>query len=170
MNKSQIAKASPLYSYWRSDQSDIEEAKRLLKGNAGSISVYLFEKEPYKWECLFQSIVSELVYGNLDSIRGIKVLLSTLNKAEQERLIKYLSGYKEFDDSIINQIKDQNNIKYSKKNIFRAFRILLVIFTNTYCIELKRKKNHVYEKTGYFFYKISFIAKGLPNFLQTFRK
>ncbi len=161
MNKVEIEKASPLYSYWRSDQSNKEESKRLLKANKTSKAVYLFEKEPYKWECLFQSIIQELIDGNLDSIRGIKVLLSTINEEEQEKLIKYLSGYEEFADPILNQIKDPENSKSNKKNIFRALKILIVIFTNTYGIKIKRKRNHIYEETGYFCNKLVLIIRSL---------
>ena len=71
MNLSKIKKISPLYSYWMSNQTDEDEKDRLLIANMDSKAVYLFEKEPYKWENLFQSIARQIINGDLDSIRGM---------------------------------------------------------------------------------------------------
>ena len=50
---SKLKNLSPLYSYWQSDQNDLDERNRLLLANKDSPALYLFEKEPYKWEILF---------------------------------------------------------------------------------------------------------------------
>ena len=76
---SKLENISPLYSYWKSDQDDIDERNRLLIANKNSKALYLFEKEPYKWEILFQSIMREILKGELDSARGLKKLFVILN-------------------------------------------------------------------------------------------
>ena len=62
---SKLKNLSPLYSYWHSDQNDLDERNRLLIANKDSPALYLFEKEPYKWEILFQSIIREIIKGDL---------------------------------------------------------------------------------------------------------
>ena len=76
---SNLKNLSPLYSYWHSDQNDSDERNRLLIANKDSPSLYLFEKEPYKWEILFQSIIREIIKGDLSSLKGLQVLLSSLS-------------------------------------------------------------------------------------------
>ena len=73
MKASDIAKASPLYEYWKSNQTEEDEKKRLLIANLDSKAVYLFKNEPYKWESLFQGIVRELIDGDFESIRGMQI-------------------------------------------------------------------------------------------------
>ena len=46
----------------------------------------------------------------------------------------------------------------SSKNFFSALIILFNIFINPYGIELKKEKNHFYEKTGMFFYQLRKIV------------
>ena len=53
---SKLKNLSPLYSYWHSDQNDLDESNRLLLANKDSPALYLFEKEPYKWEILFKAL------------------------------------------------------------------------------------------------------------------
>ena len=73
---SKLENISPLYSYWNSDQDDIDERNRLLIANENSKAFFLFEKEPYKWEILFQSIIREIINGDQSSIKGMKIILS----------------------------------------------------------------------------------------------
>ena len=49
-----IAKSSPLYEYWNSDQGEEAEKKRLLKINSNERASNLFRDEPYKWENLYE--------------------------------------------------------------------------------------------------------------------
>ena len=159
MKGDDIEKASPLYKYWRSDQTDEDEKERLLIANCESKAVYLFEKEPYKWECLFQGIARELINGDLDSTRGMKILLSTISVSEKEKVIDNFVVHDSFDKSTLGKLREKGNESSSKKNIFRTLRILFVIFTNPYGIVIRRTKNHIYEKTGAFFNDIKEILK-----------
>ena len=77
MNYSSIEKISPLYSYWQSPQNHNDENERLLMANPESGASYLFTKEPYKWENLYQSIVREIINGDMGSVKGLKLLLSS---------------------------------------------------------------------------------------------
>ena len=63
-----IAQTSPLYEYWKSDQGDDEETKRLLKLNAKEPASNLFRYEPYKWENLYQSVLRKVIDGDESSI------------------------------------------------------------------------------------------------------
>ncbi len=149
MNATAIAKSSPLYDYWRSEQSDEDEEKRLLKANSDSKAFYLFEQEPYKWENLFQSIIREIRSGDIDSLRGMHVLLSTLSAKEKEKTIGIFFSEGIFKKEIIEELrKGDLSIPSKKKNIFRFLRILMVIFTNPYGIVMRREKKHLYERTG----------------------
>ena len=71
---SKLENISPLYSYWKSDQDEIDERNRLLIANKNSKALFLFEKEPYKWEILFQSIIREIINGDQSSIKGMKIM------------------------------------------------------------------------------------------------
>ena len=122
--------------------------------NNDSKAVYLFANEPYKWEILFQSVLREIANGDLTSIRGMKVLMSTIKTSEQQKIIEYLSKTIYIDESILQKIQDINYVTSAKKNKLKALSILFMIFTNPYGIDLRRNKNHVYEKTGAFFYNI----------------
>ena len=152
VNFSKLKNISPLDSYWQSDQNDFDEMNRLLIAKKDSPALYLFENEPYKWEILFQSIVREIINGDLSSLKGLKVLLSCLSDEEKNRVLKDLLVNKFINQDCYEQLKKPIDEKLeTKKNLFRFLRILLAIFINPYGIELKRKKNYIYEKTGFLF-------------------
>ena len=81
-----ISQSSPLYEYWNSDQVEIDDNKRLLKLNSKEPASNLFRNEPYKWENLYQSVVRNVIRGEESSVKGLMVLLSTINKNEQNRM------------------------------------------------------------------------------------
>ncbi len=149
---SKLKNLSPLYSYWHSDQNDLDESNRLLIADKDSPAFYLFEKEPYKWEILFQSIIREIISGDLSSLKGLQVLLNSLSLEVRKKVLKDLLVNKIINQDYFEQLKkpiDMNS--ESKSNLLRFLRILFAIFTNPYGIELKRKKIHIYEKTGFLF-------------------
>ena len=148
-----IAKTSPLYEYWNSDQGKDAEKKRLLKVNPTEPASNLFMNEPYKWEILYQSVVRNLIRGDESSIKGLMILLSTINKEEKNKALKALEDM--LNKYVVNKLRNENyqDIK-SSKNFFTALRILLNIFFNPYGLEIKKEKNHIYEKTGMFFYQL----------------
>ncbi len=147
---SKLKKLSPLYSYWQSDQNDLDERNRLLIANKDSAALYLFEKEPYKWEILFQSIIREIIKGDLSSLKGLQVLLSSLSLEVRKKVLKDLLVNKIINQDCFAQLNKPINMKSeTKNNLLRFLRILLSIFTNPYGIELRRKKIHIYEKTGF---------------------
>ena len=148
-----IAKSSPLYEYWNSEQDESAESKRLLKVNSKEPASNLFRNEPYKWENLYQSIVRNVIRGDESSIKGLMILLSTISKKEKERSLIALQGL--LDKRVINRLRNEKyqDIK-SSKNYYRALTILLNIFINPYGLEIKKDKNHIYEKTGMFFYQL----------------
>ena len=149
---SKLKNLSPLYSYWHSDQDDLDERNRLLIANKDSPALYLFEKEPYKWEILFQSIIREIINGDLSSLKGLQVLLNSLSPAVRKKVFKDLMVNKIINQDCFEQLKKPVDMKSeTKSNLLRFLRILLAIFTNPYGIELRRKKNHIYEKTGFLF-------------------
>ncbi len=155
MNLSNIRKISPLYSYWISDQTDDDEKERLLIANFDSKAVYLFEKEPYKWENLFQSITRQIVYGDLDSIRGMKVLLSTISNAQKTKVLELFFKEGLFKEEIIKELSKEDSFgPPTKSNLFRFLRILFIIFVNPYGIVIRRRKNHSYEFTGCFVHSL----------------
>ena len=148
-----LAKLSPLYEYWNSDQGDEAEKKRLLKINSNEPASTLFRNEPYKWENLFQSVVRNVIGGDESSVKGLMVLLSSINKYEKEKSLSILGDL--LDKHIINKLRDGNyqDLK-SNKNFLSVLIILVNIFINPYGLELKKDKNHIYEKTGMFFYQL----------------
>ena len=148
-----IAKSSPLYEYWNSDQDENDENKRLLKLNQKEQTSNLFRNEPYKWENLYQCVVINLNKGDESSLKGLMVLLSTLSKYEKDKCLNKLQTF--LDISFIDRLKNENyqDLK-SSNNIFTALKILCSIFFNPYGLEVKNKKNHIYEKTGMFFYNL----------------
>ena len=155
---SSIAKSSPLYEYWKTNQDDKEEAKRLLIANNNSPAVSLFNEEPYKWENLYQSIVREIYRGDVNSIKGLKILLQTINNNEASKVKKNLINAEIVNNHMFDLIEKQNDNSINQKNnIFRFVRILFAIFTNPYGIELKRHKIHIYEKTGWIIYRIKYF-------------
>tara|TARA_Y100001968_G_scaffold216123_1_gene198816 strand:- start:22 stop:531 length:510 start_codon:yes stop_codon:yes gene_type:complete len=148
-----IAESSPLYEYWNSEQDENDEKKRLLKLNAKEPASSLFRNEPYKWENLYQSVVRNVIKGDDSSIKGLMVLLSTINNKEKDKSLMYLEKF--LDKRIIYKLRNEKyqDIK-SRKNIFIALIILLNIFLNPYGVVIKKNKNHIYEETGMFFYKL----------------
>ena len=148
-----IAQSSPLYEYWNSDQGEDAEKERLLKLNPNEPASNLFRNEPYKWENLYQSVVRNIIRGDESSIKGLMVLLSTINKKEKDRCLISLENL--IDQRLINKLsnEDYQDIK-SNKNFFTALSILLSIFINPYGLEIKKKENHIYEKTGMIFYQL----------------
>jgi len=147
-----IAKTSPLYEYWNSDQDENDEKQRLLKLNKKEPASNLFKNEPYKWENLYQSIVRNVIRGDESSIKGLLLLLSTINKKEKEKSLLALDNL--LDKQLINRLRNE---KYqdltSTRNLFVVIEILFNIFVNPYGLEIKKDKNHIYESTGMFFYK-----------------
>ena len=148
-----ISKSSPLYEYWNSDQDENDENERLLKLNFKEKTSNLFRNEPYKWENLYQSVVSNLIEGDESSLKGLLVLLSSLSKIEKDKCLNKLENL--LDKNFIDRLRNENyrDIK-SSTNVFNALKILFSIFFNRYGLEIKNKKNHIYEKTGMFFYNL----------------
>ena len=147
---SKLKSLSPLYSYWHSEQNDLDERNRLLIANKDSPALSLFANEPYKWEILFQSIIREIINGDLSSLKGLQVLLSSLSLDVRKKVLKDLLVNKIINQDCFVELNKSIDMKSeSKSNLIRFLRILLAIFTNPYGIELKRKKIHIYEKTGF---------------------
>ena len=157
-----IAKSSPLYEYWNSEQDESAESKRLLKVNSKEPASNLFRNEPYKWENLYQSIVRNVIRGDESSIKGLMILLSTISKKEKERSLIALQGL--LDKRVINRLRNEKyqDIK-SSKNYYRALTILLNIFINPYGLEIKKDKNHIYEKTGMYFHRLRKLLHSISN-------
>tara|TARA_Y100001968_G_C19331940_1_gene704781 strand:- start:134 stop:610 length:477 start_codon:yes stop_codon:yes gene_type:complete len=152
-----IAQSSPLYEYWNSDQDENDENQRLLKLNQNEIASELFKNEPYKWENLYQSAIRSIICGNHSSIKGLMVLLSTINRKEKLKVLNSLEFL--LDKNLIYKLKNgkYQNIK-SSKNFFTFLRILLIIFINPYELELKREPKTLYERTGILFYQFRNIV------------
>ena len=152
-----IAQSSPLYEYWKSDQEEEAEKKRLLKVNSNEPASTLFRNEPYKWENLYQSVVRNVIRGDESSVKGLMVLLATINKNEKNKSLMALEEL--LDDHIVNILRNENYQDLnSSRNFFSSLKILLNIFINPYGIKLKNGNNHIYEKTGMFFYKFRKIV------------
>ena len=150
-----IELTSPLYDYWKSPQHEQEEEVRLEKASKEHPAAGLFKNEPYKWEILFQSIIREIKKGDKDSIRGLRILILMLNDKEQENIIQIFSTKQLSSEEVITRIKQADASKSpTKRNLFRFIRILFAIFTNPYCIEIKREKKHSYEKVGSILYSL----------------
>ena len=148
-----IAQSSPLYEYWNSAQDENDENKRLLKLNSKEPASNLFRNEPYKWENLYRSVLKNVISGDDSSIKGLMVLLSTISKREKDIALNSLEAF--LDKRIINKLRNEKHQDLrSKKNFFSSIKILLNIFLNPYGLELKKDKNHIYEKTGMFFYQL----------------
>ncbi len=154
-----IARTSPLYDYWKSDQDDQAESQRLLKMNPGEPAANLFKNEPYKWENLYQSIVRQIIRGDASSVKGLMVLMATLNRKEKDKTLKTLELF--LNKKVIDELNIGNYQEIqSSKNILTFTIILLSIFTNPYGLEIKRDKNHIYEQTGMFFFQLRKILFG----------
>ncbi len=149
MNRELIAKSSPLYEYWQTNQDSKNETQRLSIINKNSPASVLFENEPYKWENLYQSIIRELYRGDKESVFAMKVLLETITQEEKIKLVNKIKNYNLLSREIISLISENSLESIPRKfKIFRFLRILVAIYTNPYGIELKSKKKHLYEKTG----------------------
>ena len=149
---SKLENVSPLYSYWKSDQDDIDERNRMLIANKNSQALYLFEKEPYKWEILFQSIIREIIKGDESSIKGMKIILNTLSNEIRNKVLNELLENKFINqDCYLKLINPVDMESGTKRNSLRFIRIFLSIYTNPYGIVIRRKKTHIYEKTGFLF-------------------
>ena len=149
---SKLENVSPLYSYWKSDQDDIDERNRLLMRNKNSQALYLFEKEPYKWEILFQSIIREIINGDKSSTKGMQIILSSLSMKVRKKVLNDLLENKFINQDCYLELNNPVIVKSeSKKNFHRFMRIFFAIFTNPYGIVIRRKKTHIYEKTGFLF-------------------
>ena len=148
-----IAQSSPLYQYWNSDQDENDEKKRLLKINSNEPASDLFRNEPYKWENLYQSVLKKIISGDNSSLKGLMVLLSTINKKEKDIVLNSLDAL--LDKHVIYKLRNDRyqDIK-SSKNFYTLLRIFLTIFINPYDLELKKEPKYLYEKTGMFFYKL----------------
>tara|TARA_B100000965_G_scaffold406771_1_gene448334 strand:- start:3892 stop:4374 length:483 start_codon:yes stop_codon:yes gene_type:complete len=148
-----IAKTSPLYDYWNSDQGEDAENIRLSKLNINGMASNLFRNEPYKWENLYQSVVRNLISGDDSSIKALLVLLSSITKKEKEIVLCALENFLSKD--MMHKLRYENHeVLKSSKNILNAFKILLNIFINPYGLEIKKNKKHIYEKTGMMFYQL----------------
>ena len=152
-----IAQSSPLFEFWNSDQDENDENKRLLKLNPNEPASNLFRNEPYKWENLYQSILRNVISGDESSIKGLMVLLSTISKKEKDIVLNSLEAF--LDKHVIYRLRNKKyqDIK-SSKNFYTSLRILLIIFTNPYELELKNEPKQLYEITGMFFYKVRKIV------------
>ncbi len=156
-----ISQSSPLYEYWNSEQNENDENQRLLKLNSSEPASNLFRNEPYKWENLYQSILRNVINGDESSIKGLMVLLSTITRKEKDKVLSSLESI--LDKQVINKLRNENyrDMK-SSKNFYTALKILLTIFINPYELEIKKERNHLYERTGMFFYqfrKFVFLTK-----------
>ena len=148
-----IAQSSPLHEYWNSEQDENDEKKRLLKLNPMEPASILFKDDPYKWENLYQGILRNVTNGDESSIRGLMVMLSTINNKEKDIVLNSLEAL--LDKHLIDKLRNE---KYqdidSGNNLCSSLRILLTIFTNPYELEVKKESKYIYEKTGMFFYKL----------------
>ena len=78
------------------------------------------------------------------------VLLSTLSKNEKDKCLNKLETF--LDSRVIDRLKNENYQHINSSiNILKALKILCNIFFNQFGLEIKNKKNHIYEKTGMFF-------------------
>ena len=95
-----ISRLSPLYEYWNSQQFDSDEKVRLSKINQDEIASNLYRYEPYKWEILYQTVLRNVIRGDVSSIKGLLVLLSTINQSEKDMMNLF-----DKSDNIIYQSK-----------------------------------------------------------------
>ena len=157
-----IAQSSPLYEYWNSKQDENDEKNRLLKINKKAEASPLFMNEPYKWENLYQSVLRNVINGDESSIKGLMVLLSTINENEKDKVLNTLENL--LNKEVIQKLRNEKfrDMK-SSKNFCNNFKILLNIFINPYELELKKEKKYIYEKTGMFFYKLRRVLFQISN-------
>ncbi len=159
MDSLAIKKTSPLYDYWINKQDDLDEDIRLRKANKKNPQVRLFANEPYKWESLYQSIIRRIINGDRSSIKGLNILLDMINSQEKELLLKKLFSEGLLERNVIYDIKINRFAHLKKTQNFLTFiSILVTIFVNPYDINIKRKPNHIYEKTAIIFFNIRKIS------------
>ena len=149
-----IGESSPLFEYWESSQNQIDEEKRLKKASNKFPAAVLFKQEPYKWEMLYQSIIREIERGDINSLKGLKLLINMLTEEEQNKLIESFLKKGIFNEELAEKLKEDSEKATTKKDPARFLRILFAIFTNPYCIQMKGKKVHIYEKIGSIFYSL----------------
>ena len=155
MNSDAIAKSSPLYEYWKTSQDNQDEAKRLLMLNNKSFASKLFKEEPYKWEVLYQSIIREIYKGDKTSVKGLKILLQSLNKQNEKDTLNRLKYLGLINQETFHFISNYDLKKEElNRNLYRFLRVLFSIFFNPYGIVIRRKKNHLYENTASFIHQI----------------
>ncbi len=158
MYKKTLKELSPLYEYWNSQQGKEDEDKRMKKSNPNSKAIYLYRNEPYKWENLFRSIANEIIMGDLDSIKGLIIVIDCLNSDEKDLLLSNLQKYRVFGEEAMQMLTSQDSLyKKTKVNYLRFLRILFSIYFNPYNIELKNEKQHIYEHTGSLILKLKNI-------------
>ena len=150
-----IEKASPLYDFWNSEQGEEEDSIRLVKVNELSPFSSLYVEEPYKWEILYQLTSNNLLEGNLQYVKAFKILLSTLDKETQNSLVSRFQKNNIINEQIIDLLAGEDNYKIeSKIHPCRVLKTLFAIFTNSYKVNLKMKRSHIYEYTGFIFFHI----------------
>ena len=148
-----IAKSSPLYEYWNSDQEEEDENRRILKLNPNELASNLFKNEPYKWENLYQSIVRNVIKGDESSLKGFMILLSSVNENEKENSLIALENF--LDKQVMNKLRyERYQDMKSSKNFITTLKILFNIFFNPYGLEIKKERKHIYEKTGMLFFQL----------------
>ena len=161
---SYIAKSSPLYNYWHTNQDEHDEKERLLIANKESSAVFLFNKEPYKWENLYQSTVIAIYRGDKGSIKAFRVLMETIDNDSSDRVKDFLRRKNIFDEDTFKLINDSNRHKLiNRRNSLRFLAILFAIFTNPYNLEIKGQKKYLYEKTGWIIYSLKSTFSKILN-------
>ncbi len=153
-----LSKFSPLCEYWNSSQSDQVEMERILKVNKNSPFGILFSEEPYKWENLFQITLREIFKGNYDSIKAFKIILDSVNEETRNIILNKIQDENILNHTILCQIRSSLPYHSTKKrNIIIYLRTLFTIFVNPYGLQIKRKKKHIYEYSGYLINEIARI-------------
>ncbi len=166
-----IQQSSPLYNYWKSEQNEIHEENRLAKANEADKwqrEIYLFKEEPYKWETLYQSVLTEIIKGDVSSLKAFKLLLASIKISERNKTLTILISQDLLDTSKIAELQDASANDFNdlltvskavKPNFVRFARILIAIFTNPYNLHIKRERKHIYEHTGVFLLNIKKIFR-----------
>ncbi len=174
LNRS-IEESSPLFNYWQSNQTEVDEQKRISKATSEGIhceGIELFINEPYKWEVLYQSILREIIetdsINNSQwhqsnsaqrdiSLKNLKKLLAMLSKEEQAITINSYYEKKLLKEELLidlvstkinKNISHQNIKSQSFINFLRFTKILIAIFTNPYKINIKYSRGSLYEYTA----------------------
>ncbi len=182
MNLESRLKLSPIFEYWNSDQSEKDEKERLQMVDYKQDfqnTINLFIEEPYKWEILYQSVLNEAIdidlkrnqYTNERLLRTIMKLLIVFKPSIRKKQFQILSqsnllpfeflvNLRSFSSTDIEILESRKRVTF---NPIKLMSVLISIFTNPYCIEIKRAKIRPYEKSGYVFCKINYTLKRLVN-------